>query len=375
MNLFPSFRRAPGKDADDAIAGERDSAAVNKDLALPARIARGIGIGGVGAASAWFIWHATANASAQHDQDKAPAQDAQRASTEPRPLPALLPEPAPAAAAPRPAAAPLLAPLAPPAPTATNGAAPPLSPQEALLKRRLESPLSFETGGAAPDAAATVASGAAGAATRLAQAARPDGARPYLLPHPSMTVARGTVIPCTVQAALDTTLRGEVNCVQSADVWSVDGKVKLLEKGSTWTGLQGNGVAQGQHRVGIVWTRGLTPNNVVIPVDANATDALGRPGMPGEIDTHFWDRFSAAIMLSLVSDIGPALAASRSGGNNNTTIAFPTITSGAQDVVAQVLKTTLDIPPTLTAPQAGEILIYANQDIDLSDIYALKATQ
>lgn len=130
----------------------------------------------------------------------------------------------------------------------------------------------------------------------------------------------------------------------------------------------------GQRRVGIIWQRCETPQHVHLDLDSAASDSLGRPGIAGAVDTHFWDRFGAAIALSLITDIGPYLVASRQSGSNNTTIAFPSM-SGPKDVMAEVLKNTVNIPPTIAAAQGAQVLIYLADDIDFGDVYELKRKQ
>jgi type IV secretion system protein VirB10 len=74
--------------------------------------------------------------------------------------------------------------------------------------------------------------------------------------------------------------------------------------------------------------------------------------------------------LSLISDIGPYLVATRQSGSNSTTVSFPTVT-GPQAVMSEVLKSTVDIPPTITAPQGAQVLIYLSGDVDFRDVYQL----
>jgi type IV secretion system protein VirB10 len=253
------------------------------------------------------------------------------------------------------------------------------------MKRRLESPLVFKVAetqvAKAADAHTAGSPTVSGTGTpagddhpaRVGQQARVAGARAYMLADPSMMITQGTKIPCNVVEALDTTLPGLVTCMQTEDVRSADGRVVLLERGTRWVGQQANGVAQGQRRVGIVWSRGETPNHVLVDVDSGGADWLGRPGIAGEVDSHFWDRFGAAILLSVISDAGPYLTALRQGGgSNNTTIAFPNITGGAQQVMSDVLKSTMSIQPTLTAPQASQVVIHVARDLDFRDVYVLQ---
>ena len=109
----------------------------------------------------------------------------------------------------------------------------------------------------------------------------------------------------------------------------------------------------------------------MVPLASDAADFLGRSGIPGEVDNHFWDRFGSAIALSLITDIGPYLIATRQSGKNNTTVSFPPIT-GPKDVLTEVLKSTVNIPPTLTRPHAAQVLIYLAGDLDFRDVYQLE---
>ena len=209
------------------------------------------------------------------------------------------------------------------------------------------------------------------------QASHFSDAKAYLMADPSLMITMGAGIPCTVRPAIDTNLPGIVTCIQKEDVYSTDRKVLLLERGTKWVGQQKFGMAQGQHRVGILWTRGETPNHVLIDVDSGTGDELGRPGVDGVVDNHFWDRFSAAIMLSLISDVGSYLASTQQqngAGSNNTTLSFSNTAQGAQSVMGDVLKSTINIPPTLTKNQGADITIYVARDLDFRDVYDIQST-
>lgn len=295
----------------------------------------------------------------------------------------------------------------PPPMNAANGPAvgtdgkPVLTPAQVTLNRRLGSGVFFKVDSSSGGAGAAVGSApgatgsGSGTATRSGQggdslgggsdplskslqASRFSDAKAYLLPDPSFMITMGAGIPCTVLPAIDTTLPGIVTCIQKEDVYSADHKVLLLERGTKWVGQQKFGMAQGQRRVGILWTRGETPNHVLVDVDSAAGDALGRPGIDGVVDNHFWDRFGAAIMLSLISDVGTYLAATQQNsgsGSDNTTIAFPNTVQGSQGVMSDVLKTTLNIPPTLTKNQGADITIYVARDLDFRDVYDVQVKQ
>jgi len=385
MNLFP-FRQDRGDkddtEADNAIEGERDAAMVDRGLGMQSKATNLVIVASVVTLAGAALWRYYAAVYDRHKEATEPARET--VSTVTTSLPPLklpiypeakqepsLPPLAPSAER---ASSPVGATGSAAVSTGTATVAPPVTPAQQRMKQRLESPLFFkvaETQGAratGADTGALVAGLAGGATsvsdtpTRAAPQARSASARAYMLADPSMMITQGTKIPCNVVEALDTTLPGLVTCVQTEDARSADGKVVLIERGTKWVGLQANGVAQGQRRVGIVWSRGETPNHVLVDVDSGGADWLGRPGIEG-----------AAILLSVISDVGPYLTALRQGGgSNNTTIAFPNITGGAQQVMSDVLKSTLSIQPTLTAPQASQVVIHVARDLDFRDVYALR---
>jgi type IV secretion system protein VirB10 len=396
MNIF-LFRRGRGGEedagADNVIEGERDDATVARGLRAQNKATNLLIVVSVVAVAGLALWRYYAGVYNRHKE--AAETPVEAAPTVPVSLPPLkapvFAEARPGTTLPSlsPASLPVSAPMnaAGPAGMATGPAAGaiPLTPAQQRMKQRLESPLSFKLGDTPQTSGGTTNPTATGTVPVAALQAAGNGpastvpqpqasaSRAYMLADPGMMITRGTKIPCHVIEAVDTTLPGPVTCVQTEDVRSADGMIVLLERGTKWVGMQANGVAQGQRRVGIVWSRGETPNHVLVDVDSIGSDWLGRPGIAGDVDNHFWDRFGAAILLSVISDIGPYLTALHQGdGKNNTTIAFPNITGGAQQVMSDVLKSTLNIPPTLTAPQASQVVIHVARDLDFRDVYALQ---
>ena len=94
--------------------------------------------------------------------------------------------------------------------------------------------------------------------------------------------------------------RGMTTCVMATDTFGVDGKVVLLERGTKLIGETRGQVQQGAARIFVVWTEARTPTGVVVPLDSPGADELGRAGLPGEVDTHFWQRFGAAMLVSVI---------------------------------------------------------------------------
>lgn len=175
-------------------------------------------------------------------------------------------------------------------------------------------------------------------------------------------ILAGATIPCVLQTALDTTTAGYVTCLIGEDVYSDNGAVVLLEKGTRVLGEYRTGMRQGQDRIFVLWTRAVTPNGIAIPLASPASDALGRAGFGGRVDTHFWDRFGAAVLLSVV-DQGSAAVADRHA--DAAGLRRPS------DAAGQAVQQGANILPSLRKAQGAEVAIQVAQDFDFSGVYAL----
>lgn len=210
---------------------------------------------------------------------------------------------------------------------------------------------------------------AAGGLAALLQPSLTPATQAGLLPSERLLLPKGAFIDCTLETAIDSTLPGMTTCITAADTFSADGKVVLLERGTKLVGETRGQVQQGQARVFVVWTQARTPAGVVVPLDSPGTDELGRSGLPGEVQRHFWQRFGAALLISLVDGAVQAgvQSANRSGG---AVIYTP---SASTDVVTEVLKDTLQIPPTVVKRNGERIQVLVARDIDFRSVYELHA--
>jgi type IV secretion system protein VirB10 len=239
-----------------------------------------------------------------------------------------------------------------------------------------------ETAAAAVPAAAALIGGSPQSLTAVQPSAlgnmlRPTvltGSKARLLPHPDMMVTMGTMIPCTLQTAIDSQLAGYVKCVLPQDVRSTTGNVVLLDRGTIVVGEIGHGLVQGQDRVFVLWDRAETPDHAVIELSSPGTDELGRSGLPGRVNNHWWERFGSAILLSVIQgglQAGSGLAAG-SGSAGGTF--FNSVQSNGTNVSDTALQATINIPPTLEKNQGDNVAIFVAKDLDFSDIYNLRVT-
>ena len=128
-------------------------------------------------------------------------------------------------------------------------------------------------------------------------------------------------------------------------------------------------VKQGAARIFVLWTQARTPDGVVVPLASPGTDELGRAGLPGEVDRHFLERFGAALLISVIDG---AIEAAVQPKGDGTVIYNP---SSTQDIVTEVLRSTVNIPPTVRKAQGERIQILVARDIDFRSVYRLRPAQ
>lgn len=193
------------------------------------------------------------------------------------------------------------------------------------------------------------------------------------LRDPSMTLTQASVIPCILNTAINSTVPGMVSCTVSSNVYSTNGRVLLLDRGSRIVGQYQNGqFKQGMNRIFVLWTRVETPSGVTIALDSPATDALGRSGVAGRVNRHFWERFGAGLLLSLVDD-GLAYAVkqkddTQTGGN----IQFTSTSEAGRNAAAIAVENSVGIPPTLSVAQGAIVNVFVARDLYFGNVYELR---
>jgi type IV secretion system protein VirB10 len=394
MALFARLGGSSGQPTGgQGVSGERSTPLIARAASLQSRISNLLAMAlmlviGV-AFLAWYYTHAAARPALA--RQNAQAKLASRAQAE-MPLPPLGPIPSPSSVAedstvPGPVAAlPLM-----PAPT-TPTAAPVVRPT--ALERRLSGaafaivsvPAMTPEAGMATVTAADQSSApqsAAGLSARLQAASPSSGPNPLssllttetagatrarILPSQRLLLPKGAFIDCTLETAIDSTLPGLTTCVTATDTFGADGTVVLLDRGTKLIGETRGQVQQGMARVFVLWTEARTPGGVVVPLDSPGADELGRSGLPGEVNRHFWQRFGAAILISTID--GAVQAGVQSASRGNGTVVYNP--SPAQDVTSEVLKNTLSIAPTVTKNNGDRIQVLVARDVDFSNVYELR---
>lgn len=187
-------------------------------------------------------------------------------------------------------------------------------------------------------------------------------ARP--LPDRNFLITAGSFIPCVLQSAMDSSQPGYVSCIVPRNVYSDNGRVVLMEKGTKIVGEYQGGLNRGQYRLFVLWTRAVTPRGIAIDVGSPATDALGRGGMDGRVDNFFWQRFGTALLFSLVEDAA-TIGSEAVGNSASNTTRVPS------DAASTILQQNSQIRPVLRKNQGEDVGITVAQDFDFSTVYGL----
>jgi type IV secretion system protein VirB10 len=174
----------------------------------------------------------------------------------------------------------------------------------------------------------------------------------------SNTVTQGTLIPAVLETAIDSDLPGYVRAVVSQDVKSFDGRRVLIPRSSRLIGQYKSGLAAGQTRAYVMWTRLIRPDGVSVALASPGVEFNGQSGFSGKVDSHFFKRFGAATMLSVIGGLG-ALASSSAG------VVISSSGSSAASVAAQ---RDAQIPPTVHVAQGQPIRVFTARDLDFAPV-------
>ncbi|VTY37681.1 Type IV secretion system protein virB10 [Xylophilus ampelinus] len=407
--ILPDRQQRPaesGAAPSTTVQGERAIPSVNRERSIQSRVSGGLALATMVLLGAGFLfWYYNTQYGKTRDAEEAARKAAAaRAGGEMKvpPLgridPPKPPEPPVAAAGPTP-------PPPPPA-AATPGAPPQKTPEQLALERQLGTPVlrkgqsltgagmpygtpdAMAAGGVAPGQSGipnvaqligamqgTAPAGAQGTSS-LAANLKPTPSPAVMaqkLPTRRMLLPKGAFIDCTLETAIDSTYEGMTTCIGANDIYGADGKVVLLERGTKYVGEQKGSPRQGQGRVFVAWNEARTPTGVVVQLASPGTDELGRNGLPGYVDNHFWDRFGAALLISVVDGAMQAIAANQQSGTSVGSgggVSFGA--QGSREVMTEVLRNTIAIPPTVIKNQGERIQILVARDVDFRSVYALR---
>lgn len=190
----------------------------------------------------------------------------------------------------------------------------------------------------------------------------------------SLTLPKGTAFTCALKTKVISANAGLVGCQVQRNVFSDDGRVLLIERGSHLDGeYRVTNVRPGTTRIPVIWTRVRTPLGVVVDLDSPATGPLGESGLEGYVDNRWPERIGAAMLVSLIDDAVKIVVQNQTQGDDGDVIVLRSSSGNASKLAEKVLDSTINIPPLITQHQGGLVGIYVARDVDFSNVYTLQA--
>lgn len=194
----------------------------------------------------------------------------------------------------------------------------------------------------------------------------------------NLILPKGRQADCVLTGRIIDEVPGFTSCVLAQNLYSDNGRVLLLERGSELTGEYGTTNQLGLERLFVTWTRLKTPEGIEIDLSSPGSDRLGTSGLPGHLDNRWGARIGAAFLLSFVKDVTVAIINKQQQSNNSSSTVNVTTQPGqntlnaSSQLAEEVIKQTLKVRPRLTINEGDRISIYVARDLDFSPVYALK---
>lgn len=189
----------------------------------------------------------------------------------------------------------------------------------------------------------------------------------------SFMIRKGTPIECVLDTKMDSSVPGLVTCSLPRDVYSMNGKVKLLERGSTVSGEYRGSMAMGVDRLFVLWTEIVTPSGVHINLDSPAAGPLGEAGMGGAVDHHWWRRFGSALLFSMIADAVDITMTQLQDNGSNNDITYDNTDDGMDEIIKEAMQQSGQIAPTLIKNQGEMVSIMVGRNLSFEDVYSLEA--
>ena len=187
-------------------------------------------------------------------------------------------------------------------------------------------------------------------------------ARATQITDKSTLIPQGVMIAAVLETAINSDLPGFVRAVVSRDVSGFDGRKVLIPRGSRLVGQYRSELALGQKRAFVVWSRLIRPDGVSIQLASPGTDPLGRAGLEGKVDNHWFERFGPGLLMT-------AINAALSSNNQPST---QLVIGSATQTATSAFGDSQSIKPTVLIRQGAAIQVFVARDLDFSGISALR---
>lgn len=212
------------------------------------------------------------------------------------------------------------------------------------------------------------AAGAAGSAGAGGDEAADEAAvRATVLRNRASLVPQGVIIAAVLETPLNSDRPGMARALVSKDISGFDGSRVLIPRGSRLIGEFKADTSPGMRRILVNWVRLIRPDGVAIRIGSPSSDQMGGAGIPGKVNTHFFERFLGAVLQSSLM-IGVNVASQIPNDGSNIYVGLPTqVGQIGQDLVPETSR-----PPTVKVPAGAQIAIFVARDLDFGGTPAVR---
>lgn len=192
------------------------------------------------------------------------------------------------------------------------------------------------------------------------------------------TVSEGKMISAVLETAIHTDQPGYVRAMVDEDLYAESGRRVVIPKMSRLVGeYETRRVAVGQTRIMVVWRRAILPDGKSLILASYGTDGLGRAGMTGDVDNHYFQRFGASFLISMLGIIASRTdntATIRPDGGGGYVVedrwaelmARREALRSLQGTTNAILASQATIRPTIQVPQGSRVRVFVSRDLDFS---------
>jgi len=182
------------------------------------------------------------------------------------------------------------------------------------------------------------------------------------------------IIKATLSQPIQSTMSTKVTAHSSSPVYAAEGRSILIPN---YTVFEGQVEGRVDERIAVRWTRMITPNGVVVPLQADSADAMGQAGIPGVIDYLLKDRILIPLMASAIDAV--SVGAIGGGGTTTQSVGTGGVSTTTQEsaksraadqfitdssrTLQSGLKDMQNVQPVDTVGEATEIDIVLNEDL------------
>lgn len=194
-----------------------------------------------------------------------------------------------------------------------------------------------------------------------------DAVRATIIRNRSAVVQQGVIIAAVLETPLNSDRTGLARAIVSNDVRSFDGSRVLIPRGSRLIGDFKADNNPGMRRILVTWSRLIRPDGVAIRIDSPSSDALGGAGVPGSVNTHFFERFAGSVLQSALA-IGVNVASQIPNNGSNIYVGLP----GQATQLGQDLLPDTKRAPTIKVKAGAQIAIFVAHDLDFGGTLAVR---